>query len=423
MFSHIRVCIGARAARRAMLLLATTAALSVCPALAQELSLEEAVQRALAVAPQNQAASARVDALIANRAAADLPPRPSVEVQTENFGVPLGDLYDQFQITGTYSQQIERGGQREARVTIADRQIDAALAQATVNRLNIISQVQLAYVEVQAAEAAIGVARQRLANAQAVATEVDRRVASARDPIFAGTRAKAVVAEAEVELSLAIHEQEAALARLGLWWGGNADGVVVPLGRFLDLAPVEGPVEPSSADLAVFDANSAVADASIAAAQASATRSPTISGGARIIGTGDIGFVAGVSVPLGGRRLAAARVSEAQAERRRVEAEREVAAQNLRRAISVASERVEEARHEAEAIQTQVLPIAEQALREVRFGYNRGFFSFADVAAAQTAVTNAALRTVNAARDFHAAKVELDRLTGRFTALAQEASQ
>lgn len=423
MFSQIRVRIGARAARRATAFLAALATLSTCPVFSQELTLEDAIQRALAVAPQNQAASARVGALIANRAAVGLPPRPSVEVQTENFGVPLGNLYDQFQITGTYSQQIERGGQREARLAIADRQIDAALAQDTITRLNIIAQVHMAYVEVQATDAAIGVARQRLANAQAVASEVDRRVASARDPIFAGTRARAAVAEAEVELSLATHEHEAALERLALWWGDDAEGLVVPLGRFLDLAPVVGPVEPSPADLAVFQANGAVVDATVAAAQASATRSPTISGGARIIGTGDIGFIAGVSVPLGGRRLAAARVSEAQAERRRVDAEREVAAQNFRRAIAVAFERVEEARHEAEAIQTQVLPVAEQALREVRLGYNRGFFSFADVAAAQTAVTDAALRTVNAAREFHAAKVELDRLTGRFTALAQEASQ
>lgn len=423
MFSHIRARISTRAACRAMLLPVAIAILMASPALAQDLTLEEAIRRALAVAPQNEVAAARVDALIANRTAVGLPPRPTVEVMTENFGVPLGDLYDQFQITGTYSQQIERGGQRDARIAIATRQIDAALAQETVTRLNIIAQVQLAYVEVQAAEANIGVARQRLANAEAVAAEVDRRVASARDPIFAGTRARAAVAEAEVEVSLAIHERDALLARLGLWWGGDAEGLVVPVGQFLDLAPVAGPVEPSSADLAVFQANGALADAAIVAAQASATRSPTISGGARIIGTGDVGLVAGVSVPLGGRRLAAARVSEAQAERRRVDAEREVAAQNLRRAIAVASERVEEARHEAEAIQTQVLPLAEQALREVRLGYNRGFFSFADVAAAQTAVTDAALRTVEAAREYHAAMVELDRLTGRFTNLAQEASQ
>ncbi|KAE8238986.1 hypothetical protein A4X03_0g8730, partial [Tilletia caries] len=175
---------GTRAASKAMLLPVALAALVASPAFGQDLTLEEAIRRALTAAPQNASVAAQVDALKANRAAADLPPRPSLEIATENFGPPSDSLYDQFQITGTYSQQIERGGKRQARVTLADRQIDVAMAQAVVRRLEFISDVQLAYVEVQAAEAAIGVARERLAIAQGVATEVDRRVASARDPIF-----------------------------------------------------------------------------------------------------------------------------------------------------------------------------------------------------------------------------------------------
>lgn len=423
MFSRIGACRGTRAASKALLLPVALAALVASPAFGQDLTLEEAIRRALAAAPQTAAVAAQVDALTANRAAADLPPRPSLEISTENFGPPSDSLYDQFQITGTYSQQIERGGKRQARVTLADRQIDVALAQAVVRRLEIISDVQLAYVEVQSAEAAIGVARERLAIAQSVSKEVDRRVASARDPIFAGTRARASVAEAEVDLDLAIHARDAALIRLAQWWGGEADGLSVPIGKFLDLAPVAGPIEPSPAMTAVYQARGAQADAVIASRQADSVRDPTLSGGPRFIGTGDVGFVFGVSVPLGGRRLAEARVAEAQAERQRVDAEREVEMFNLQRAIALAAERVEEARREADAIQTQVLPLAEKALSEVRVGYQRGFFSFADLAAAQTASVDAAIRTVDAAREYHEAKVELDRLTGRFSNLAEEASQ
>lgn len=423
MFSRLRACKGTRAARKAMLLPVAFAALMASPAIAQNLTLEEAMRRALAAAPQNGSVVAQVDALTANRAAADLPPRPSLEIATENFGPPSDSLYDQFQITGTYNQQIERGGKRQARVTFADRQIDVALAQAVVRRLEIISDVQLAYVEVQAAEAAIGVARERLAIAQSVATEVDRRVASARDPIFAGTRARASVAEAEVDLELAVHARDAALVRLSQWWGGSADRLIVPIGRFLDLAPMAGPMEPSPTISAIYQAAGAQADAAIAVRQADSVRDLTLSGGPRFIGTGDVGFVFGVSVPLGGRRLAEARVAEAQAERQRVDAEREVEMFNLRRAITLAAERVEKARHEADAIQGQVLPLAEKALSEVRAGYQRGFFSFADLAAAQTASVDAAMRTVDAAREYHEAKVELDRLTGRFSNLAEEASQ
>ena len=68
-----------------------------------------------------------------------------------------------------------------------------------------------------------------------------------------------------------------------------------------------------------------------------------------------------------------------------------------------------------------MLPNAELTLEEVRVGYNRGFFSFVDVSGAQTALANANARMIAAARRYHEARVELDRLTGRFTALAEEA--
>lgn len=400
-------------------------ALAVClpsPAWAQaELTFDEAVRRTLASAPQGAVAAARIDALTANRTAVGLKPAPSLEVTAENFGPPIGDLYDQFQVTGTYSQRIERGGKRTARVAFADREIDIAQAEYLVQRLDLIATVQRHFVRVQAAEAAIGLARRRLEIAQELHKEVARRVASARDPIFAGTRAETGVAEAEVDLELAIHEREASLKRLVALWGGVPDGLTVSTAAFLDLSSPQGPFEPSSADLAIYRSQGARADAATDLARANAVRDPTFSAGPRVFGNGDFGVVAGVSIPLGGRRLAAARILEAQAERQKVEADLAVERFELSRAIDLAAEQVEEARHEAEAVQQQVMPKAERALSEVRLGYDRGFFSFADIAAAQTALASAADRTVEAARRYHEAQVELDRLTGRHANLAEEA--
>lgn len=400
-------------------------ALAICfpsPALAQaELTFDDAVRRTLAAAPQGAAVAARVDALNARRTAAGLKPAPSIEVSAENFGPPIGDVYDQFQITGSYSQRIERGGKRMARIALADREIDLVEAEYLVQRLDLIATVQRQFVRVQAAEATIGLARRRLEIAQELQSEVARRVASARDPIFAGTRAETGVAEAQVELELADHERDAAVGRLVALWGGAAEGLTVSPAGFLDLPPRPGPFQPSPADLAIYVARGSRADAATTVERANAARDPTFSAGPRVFGNGDVGLIAGVSLPLGGRRLAEARVLEAQAERRRVDADLAVDRFNLSRAIDLAAEQVEEARHEAVAIQEQVIPKAEKTLTEVRFGYNRGFFSFADVIAAQTTLAGAAERTVEAARRYHEALVELDRLTGRYANLAEEA--
>jgi cobalt-zinc-cadmium efflux system outer membrane protein len=66
------------------------------------------------------------------------------------------------------------------------------------------------------------------------------------------------------------------------------------------------------------------------------------------------------------------------------------------------------------------VPGAERTLAEVRAGYNRGGFTFLDVSTAQTALHEARARMVRAATRHHEARVDLDRLTGRFATLVQE---
>ncbi|MES2498545.1 MAG: TolC family protein [Pseudomonadota bacterium] len=394
---------------------------SVAQAQSQPLTLDDALRRALAVTPQTASATARVEALSATRTAAGLRPPPSIDVTAENFGPPSRDLYDQFQVTGSYSQRIERGGKREARVTVVDRNIDLARAQALVARLDIIAAVQRGYVEVQATQAALEPARQRLAVAEALERNVRRRVASARDPVFAGTRARTAMAQAKVDLALAEHASEAALRRLTAYWGDAPERWTVSAETFLDFAPPAGPVRPSGADLAVAEAKGRRAGAAIDLERANAVRDPTLSAGPRYLRTGNLGFVAGVSIPIGGRRLAQARISEAEAERRRADADLAFERFNRERDIMLAEEKVEEARHEAEATRDEILPVADRTLTEVRFGYSRGFFSFADVSVAQSALTDARARMIDAARRYHEARVDLDRLTGRFTRIAEEA--
>jgi outer membrane protein, heavy metal efflux system len=423
----------------ATLALLPSLVLIACPATAQDsaptplagetgpgspgLTLETAIRRTLAASPLSAVASARRDSLSAAREIAGVKPQPSVDVSVENFGPPMGGLYDQFQVTGTYSQRIERGGKRQARVSVASRDLDIAEAEAIIARLDLIRTVQQGFVEVQAAEAAIAVARDRVRIASELEREVSGRVASARDPIFAGTRARTGAAEARVDLELAIHARDAAAKRLASLWGGSPESSAATVTDFLNLQPADASAVPSLADLALLEARISRGAAAVDLQKANAARDPTISGGPRIIGTSAVGFVAGVSIPLGGKKAAQARIAEAQAETRRAAAQLAVERYNLERAIALAAEQAEESRKEALAIRTDVFPSAERTLEQVRTGYNRGFFSFADVSAAQTILTNARSRIVEATRRHHQARVELDRLTGRFTDLAREGIQ
>lgn len=400
---------------------AAIVAVTLSPAAAvhgQTLTLEDAVARAIAASPQSAATSARLDALHAARLGADTKPAPSIDVLAENFGIGGDELRRQIQVGATYNQRIERGGKRAARVAVADADLDVARAEALARRLDLAAAVQRLYVEVQAAEASIAVARERVAIAEQLSREVGRRVAEARDPLFAGTRARTQLAEARVDLELAVHARDAAMKRLAALWGGEPAGLTVATDRFLRLEPAEAR-EPSAADLAIFEARRRRAAADLSLQRAAARTDPTLSAGPRYIGTGDIALVAGVSLPLANRGLNRANIARAEAEGRQVEADLAVERFQRTQAITLAAEKVEESAHEVEAVRDRVVPGAERTLAEVRAGYNRGGFTFLDVSTAQTALHEARARMVRAAARHHEARVELDRLTGRFAALAQ----
>ncbi|HAD17417.1 TolC family protein [Qipengyuania citrea] len=382
---------------------------------AQTYTLEEAVRTAVANSPQGEATAARLDGLNAARSAADTNPAPTIDGTVENIGTPG---FSQWQIDGTYNQRLERGGKRAARVGLAQGDIAVAEAEALVRRLDLASEVQALYVEAQAAALSLELARSRVEIAETLANEVQRRVDEARDPLFAGTRARTQLAEARVDLGLAEHAFEAALARLALLTGGDPRSIGVVTSGFLEaeeIAITNADLTP--VDLAVFQARRERADANYRLQEANSRTDPTVFAGPRLFGNGDVAVIAGFSLPLPNRALNRANIDRAAAEQRQVEADLAVERFQRRRQIALAAERVEEARHEAEAIQEQVVPGAEQTLREVRAGYNRGGFTFLDVSIAQTALHEARVRFVDALAEYHQAKVDYDRLTGRFIEL------
>lgn len=398
---------------RAALLAVTV--MSANAAQAQSLTLEEAIEQSVSSSPQGAATAARIEGLNAARAAADTKPAATIEGSIENIGT---SGFNEFQIDGTYNQRLERGGKRLARIELAESEIGIAQAEALVRRLDLARQVQELYVETQAAALDLELARSRVEIAAALQSEVQRRVDGARDPLFAGTRARTELAEAEVDLELADHALDAAKARLGLLTGVDPAELAVATEGFLEMETPDIDLrELPSIDLALYEARRERANANYRLQQAYSRTDPTVYAGPRVFGSGDVAVVAGFSLPLPNRALNRANIDRATAEQRQVEADLAVERFQRQRDVALAAERVEEARHEAEAIQSRVIPSAEQTLREVRAGYNRGGFTFLDVSTAQSALHETRVRFVDAVSEYHEAKVELDRLTGRFADL------
>jgi len=395
------------------------------PAAAQTyLSLPEALARASGADPSTAAASARLAAAEAGVRQAAVRPNASLDVQVENFaGSGPYSVVGRTETTLSYERPLERGGKREARTSQARAEVAVARLRAEVRRLDFIRDVQAAYAEALAAEAELLVADARLVAAQASQRDVTRRVKSARDPLFAGSRAEALTAQAEIARDRARDSVTAAKTQLAATWGGGPD-FALKLDDFFNVTPPSDLPEGDPPDQALLEAEREVAAAAVRLAQTRDVADPTLRAGVRYFGQGDeVALVMGGSIPLGARASNRANVDRAQAER--LAAEQEIAAaRTLRdRQIVRLVARMRALAVESERIRAEVIPHAIRTVEQVTAGFNRGGFEFRDVSDAERALADARARRVEVLRDFHKAQAELDRLSGKHRGLVTTSSE
>jgi cobalt-zinc-cadmium efflux system outer membrane protein len=387
------------------------------PALAQPITMEEAVSRAVAAAPSLQAQEAGIAGARAGRAQASTRPNPVVSVEAENFvGTGPYSVLGQAETTLSYAQTIERGGKREARIAYADSEVGLAEATARVARLDLAEQVQRAFINLQITQEVIWLAQSRLDTEREMQTEALRRVRGYADPLFVETRAAARITQAELALAEATMRRDAARAQLASFWGG--DPVQVEVTRGIE--------EPDGRDDAIARADDALlassvdrAQAAIAVEQTRATQDYTVSGGVRHFrDSGDVAVVAGFSMPIGRFDRNQGNIDRARAERQRLELEAQAARLALLRELAGLRAEAESARQRANGIMHRVYPLARQTLAQVREGYNRGGFRFSDVQDAADAIIEVQSQWVDAMTRYRDVLSRIDRLTGRFDAVA-----
>jgi cobalt-zinc-cadmium efflux system outer membrane protein len=377
------------------------------------LTLDQALARAAEADPARAGVAARMRAVEAGVRQADVRPNPTLGLMVENLPtLGAGDFMSRTETTLTYEQRLERGGDRPARVALAQSEGALIIAQAQAARLDRLETVQRLWTEALAAEALLEIARERLDLAERFQLEVQRRVDAARDPLFAGARAEAELAQAQIEFDQADVTMRTARISLARYWDGRVD-FSLGADAFEDTSASRiAAGAPAQADLDVFLARRATAEAQVRVETARAVVDPTVSVGVRHIWDNDVSLVFGGSIPLQrydrnqgaiDRARAEGLAAQADAEAFRLDREREIA----RLQVQLLS-RATEARRIAE----ETLPQAERAVVLVRDGFNRGGFTYNDVISAQTSLLQTRARRVAVLQAFHNDRARLDRLTG-----------
>ncbi|MBL9200779.1 MAG: TolC family protein [Opitutaceae bacterium] len=398
-------------------LIFANAAAGVAPA---AISLAEVFARIEQQHPTLAARAATERAVEALAAQAALAPVPTLDLGVENvLGTGRLQGVRSAELTVQATRTWERGGKREQRVAAATRTREGAAADTAAHRADLLAAGAAAYVAAAAAQQRATLARVPVQLARESATAIERRVQAGAASQAELARARAEVALAETE-SLRV-ESAAANARAALaatWGGGAPDQIAVPAALRLpatlpDEAALRARLD-AHPRLAQQASSVAARRAMLAVEQSHAVPDLTAHGGLRLLREGtDLGFVAGVSVPLPSRSrnqgaLRAAREHIAAAEHSARAAGLDLHAQFGAAWLAlVASHRT------AAALRRDALPAVEAAHEAVRRGHEAGQLTLLEVIESRRALGAVRADIAAAEATAAAALVRLDALTDR----------
>lgn len=395
------------------------------------LTLGEALQRAAEHNPDLLASTQQERAAAALIEQAGVRPNPTLELSLENFagtGVVRGTRG--LEATVQASQTFERGGKRDKRVTLAERERSATERLHTVRRNAVLAATAEAYLETLAAQQRLTLAAEprRLARETLAAAEnrVQAGVASAAET----ARARAGLAMTETDLARAEAALQSARAKLTAHWGGTAEDVGTLPGH-LQLPAALPDHEIMLANLARHPRLALQQDAiasqraGLELAQAEAAPDVTLGGGLRFLReSSDAAIVAGLSVPLpvrhrnqGNIRAARALLAGAEQGGRAVEIA-------LRAEFTAAWQDLTTAYATVKNLREQALPALADAHAAVHHAYAQGQLPLIDVLDAQRALVALQREILEAETDGALAFTRLAALTdptfGTVTALISQ---
>jgi cobalt-zinc-cadmium efflux system outer membrane protein len=385
----------------------------------QPLSLSDAIALATQHNPDIAAFSFQAEEARQQAAAQALPPGTAFEAQFENFA-GTGDVSGARAIETTLqlSHVVELGGKAQRRRQFGDEQVARVDVLQQARRADILAEVARRFIHVlsdQEQMAATGRATKLAEQARDVVQERIR--AGAASPVLL-SRSEITLARARIEQEHAQHELMSSRMALTSLWGDGEGRIAAARGDLFSFPSIE-PLDAyaqrlaKNPDLLKFAAEGRVLDARMRLAEAQRSPNVTVSAGVRRLeGLNDQAFVAGFAIPLGAARRAQPELLAVQAEREQVRLSEQSRTWELKATLFALYQEVLHTRTEAQALQNEIRPQAENMLQTSDAGYRAGRFSFLELADAQRQLLEIERDAIRAAAEFHTHLVEIERVTG-----------
>ncbi len=384
-----------------------------------ELTLGRAIKAALARNPALAAGEFDLKAAEARIEQAGVRPNPELSVELENFaGTGPVRKADSLESTLSLSQVIELGGKRALRTEFAERDRDALAVERQAQQLDVLADVTQRFIELVAAQDRLALAISTRELAQRTLDAINIRVQAARSPELERSRARIAFTRAQLEEQQAQSELRGVRQALAALWGSTApafSSASADLFALENVSPFEDLVRQleRNPDFLRFASEARLREAELKLVRAQARPDLTFGVGVRRFEEGsDHALVAGFSLPLPVFDRKRGSIREAEARLAQSDAQRNAAFLRARAAVYRLYQELLASRARVETLRNEALPQAQQALDQTQFGYERGRFSYLELATAQQEMLELRAAIIDAAADYHRVLAEIERLTG-----------
>jgi cobalt-zinc-cadmium efflux system outer membrane protein len=347
--------------------------------------------------------------------------RPPLRLEFELENAPRSDRdssFDSAEGTLSLASVFELGGKRDARVAVANAQVDALGLQAAQRRADLLAEVARRYLDFVGAQFLAELAALEVAQREKAVDATARRLRAGATPESVRLAAEAALTRAMLHRDRLRSEIRAAALRLAILWRSRQPDFERGAGDVLAI-----PATPSleslreliarSPELRRFADESRLREARVQLARSA--RSGDIdwrAGVRRLEEDGSWAAVVGVSMPLRSSRRAEPRIRAAQAELAALTLEREAEELTLEATLVEAHMRLGGASAEVAATRDVLLPKFDQAERASERAYRAGALTYTEWALLQSDGIAARREQLLAAIEAHRALIEIQRLTG-----------
>ncbi len=270
-----------------------------------QITLRDAIAYALVNSPQLRAFSWDIHTAEANQMQAALLPNPELEIEVEEFGgTGQRHGFNSSEASIQVGQFIELAQKRSKRIHLATLEKQLAHWDYRAKRLDVISRVAAAFLDVLAAQEKFALSREMVRLTDQTHSAVAQRVSAGKDSPLKETKAKVALSTMQIQSQRASRVLKSAGTRLAAAWGASTaafDGVT---GQFYEVPPVPEPNDLISRvrqnpDIARWTIERQKYRAAFDLEKAKATSDMTIKGGLAQLNEGDdTAFIIGLAIPI-----------------------------------------------------------------------------------------------------------------------------